>query len=217
MKTAFQFDPRTGDYIGQVEVARDDDAMALALAADVDKALAAPRDVVAAMDEGEERDAALAELAKLEKKVEADARKNQVDIWLLPEDATFTVLPAIPKGHGAKWTGEAWVTMPDHRGEVWYDADGMGYMLYHLGHEKNFEFPLTPTKPKAAADRQAAEAVRAERDARLADSDVLVLPDRWEAYTDARRKAVAAYRDALRNVTGQKGFPHNVTWPRLDS
>jgi len=48
--------------------------------------------------------------------------------------------------------------------------------------------------------------VRAERDARLEASDPMALADR---ITDAWR----TYRQALRDVPDQSGFPTNVIWP----
>ena len=48
--------------------------------------------------------------------------------------------------------------------------------------------------------------VRAERDSRLAASDTMALADR---ITDAWR----TYRQALRDVPAQAGFPTDVTWP----
>lgn len=63
---------------------------------------------------------------------------------------------------------------------------------------------------KTADDiRQDKSAVqRARRDSRLADSDWTMLPD---SPTD--KDAWAAYRQALRDVTKQTGFPNTVTWP----
>ena len=48
--------------------------------------------------------------------------------------------------------------------------------------------------------------VRAQRDALLAASDHMALADR---ITDEWR----TYRQALRDVPAQSGFPTNVTWP----
>jgi hypothetical protein len=46
-----------------------------------------------------------------------------------------------------------------------------------------------------------------ERDSLLAATD-------WMALSDVTLTADwAAYRQALRDVTAQAGFPHNVTWP----
>jgi len=53
-----------------------------------------------------------------------------------------------------------------------------------------------------------AEQVRKERDRLLADSDWTQVPD---APVDST--AWADYRQALRDVPQQAGFPNDVTWP----
>tara|TARA_R110001632_G_scaffold59952_2_gene145655 strand:+ start:396 stop:689 length:294 start_codon:yes stop_codon:yes gene_type:complete len=59
----------------------------------------------------------------------------------------------------------------------------------------------------AGADDRAAAEVRAERDAKLADTD-------WTASTDVTMTAeMTAYRQALRDVPAQAGFPNTITWP----
>lgn len=60
----------------------------------------------------------------------------------------------------------------------------------------------------AALDAKHAELIRADRDARLANSD-------WTQVADAPvdQTAWAAYRQALRDVPTQAGFPWDVTWP----
>ena len=57
-------------------------------------------------------------------------------------------------------------------------------------------------------DDEQAKAIRADRDKRLVDTD-------WTQVADAQvDKAVwATYRQALRDVPAQAGFPHDVTWP----
>ena len=58
---------------------------------------------------------------------------------------------------------------------------------------------------------QTAETIRAQRDALLAACDWTQMPD---SPLDADTKAAwAAYRQALRDVPQQEGFPENVTWP----
>ena len=52
-----------------------------------------------------------------------------------------------------------------------------------------------------------AEMVRKDRDAKLAKTDWWVLSDRTA--TDEQ----LAYRQALRDITDQAGFPTDVTWP----
>jgi len=61
---------------------------------------------------------------------------------------------------------------------------------------------------KATKDAEQAKSVRATRGEKLAESD-------WTQVADAPvDKAVwATYRQALRDVTAQSGFPWTVTWP----
>ena len=60
----------------------------------------------------------------------------------------------------------------------------------------------------AALDAQQAASVRATRNQQLAESD-------WTQVADAPvdQSAWAAYRQALRDVTAQPGFPWDITWP----
>ena len=64
------------------------------------------------------------------------------------------------------------------------------------------------TAYKAQKDAEQAKNVRATRDAKLAECD-------WTQVEDAPvDKAVwATYRQALRDVTAQTGFPWTITWP----
>lgn len=55
--------------------------------------------------------------------------------------------------------------------------------------------------------------VRAQRDRLLASTDVVALADRWAAMSDATRTAWAVYRQALRDIPEQTGFPNDVIWP----
>jgi len=58
-----------------------------------------------------------------------------------------------------------------------------------------------------ANDRKAAE-VRAERNTKLAATD-------WTQITDATadKQAWATYRQALRDISAQSGFPLTIVWP----
>ena len=65
----------------------------------------------------------------------------------------------------------------------------------------------TPTTQELEAEQ--AQRVRDQRSALLAKSDWTQLPD-----VDATTSSVwATYRQALRDITAQAGFPYNVTWP----
>jgi hypothetical protein len=64
---------------------------------------------------------------------------------------------------------------------------------------------------KAAKDAEQAKSVRATRDTKLSETDWRVIKAAETATTlDA---AWATYRQALRDVTGQSGFPWTITWP----
>lgn len=79
----------------------------------------------------------------------------------------------------------------DHSGDIgWHFANGA------------WVEPVVPVIPPTA------EEVRAERNALLAASD-------WTQVADAPvdQAAWAAYRQELRDVTKQAGFPHDVVWP----
>ena len=61
---------------------------------------------------------------------------------------------------------------------------------------------------KDALDAQQAALIRSQRTQKLAESD-------WSQVADAPvdKAAWAVYRQALRDVTTQTGFPWEVTWP----
>lgn len=102
---------------------------------------------------------------------------------------------------------------------------------FHVGscngatHYRNEEFLTQPPKPSLAHDWDeanfvwvlnearkleiAAVGVRAKRDALLAQSDWTQLPD----VPIADNEAWAVYRQALRDITEQPGFPTDVVWP----
>ncbi len=66
---------------------------------------------------------------------------------------------------------------------------------------------LTPEELEKQTEVQA-EGVRMERNRRLAESDWTQLPD-----APVDHVAWATYRQELRDVTAQPGFPWNVVWP----
>lgn len=51
------------------------------------------------------------------------------------------------------------------------------------------------------------EEIRQERNRLLSDTDWMALSD------NTMTPAWASYRQALRDISEQEGFPHNVTWP----
>jgi len=85
--------------------------------------------------------------------------------------------------------------------KVWYNkTTGDGAVFDDAEDMSNWpDFQETKPLPTEAE-------VRAERDELLAASDTMALADR---ITDAWR----TYRQALRDVPDQSGFPTNITWP----
>lgn len=69
---------------------------------------------------------------------------------------------------------------------------------------------------KTAAELEAerleslANAARAKRDALIKETDFYMLPD-----YSLVPEGIAEYRQALRDITGQSGFPHSIQWPEL--
>ena len=74
--------------------------------------------------------------------------------------------------------------------------------------EEEAEWDAKEAQYIAGADDRAAAEVRTERDAKLAETD-------WTQVADAPvdQAAWASYRQSLRAVPEQAGFPNTVTWP----
>jgi len=87
-------------------------------------------------------------------------------------------------------------------GPVFTDTTVEGVTTTALEHE---------TAYKASKDTEQAKSVRTTRDTKLAECDWRVIKAAETATTlDA---AWATYRQALRDVTAQSGFPWTITWP----
>lgn len=74
--------------------------------------------------------------------------------------------------------------------------------------EEEAEWDTMEAEYAAGANNRAAAAIRTERDAKLSESD-------WTQVADAPvdKTAWATYRQSLRDVPSQSGFPNEVTWP----
>jgi hypothetical protein len=97
-------------------------------------------------------------------------------------------------------------------------VDGKWYTKYILGPVFTDTVATDETPAKTAAENEAdykavkdaeqAKNVRASRGEKLAESD-------WTQVADAPvdKEVWATYRQSLRDVTAQSGFPWTVTWP----
>lgn len=61
-------------------------------------------------------------------------------------------------------------------------------------------------------DNQWADMIRRKRDALISGTDYYILPDYTEIPPEAL-EAIKVYRQALRDIPEQAGFPRNVKWP----
>lgn len=74
--------------------------------------------------------------------------------------------------------------------------------------EEEAEWDAMEAEHAAGANDRAAAEVRKERDAKLTESD-------WTQVADAPvdQTAWATYRQALRDIPEQAGFPNTINWP----
>jgi hypothetical protein len=72
--------------------------------------------------------------------------------------------------------------------------------------------PYVPPTAEELFEQLAAE-VRFNRNRPLAESDWTQMPDARAAMGEAKAAEWDAYRQALRDVPEQEGFPENVVWP----
>ena len=86
-----------------------------------------------------------------------------------------------------------------------YHATANGNVAFTA--EEEAEFDAAETAWIADANNRKAEKTRAKRNKLLADTD-------WRASSDLTLSTEwATYRQALRDVPGQAGFPNTITWP----
>jgi len=75
--------------------------------------------------------------------------------------------------------------------------------------EEEAEWDAREAAYAAGADTRKAVEVRAERNTKLADTDWTQAADVPQSVKDS----YAPYRQALRDLTTQSGFPNQVIWP----
>lgn len=70
-----------------------------------------------------------------------------------------------------------------------------------------FKFP----KGELKTDKECAAEARGKRNALIAETDFMLMPD--YPLSEAKRQALTVYRQALRDVPAQSGFPRQIDWP----
>ncbi|MBU1003208.1 MAG: phage tail assembly chaperone [Proteobacteria bacterium] len=155
-----------------------------------------------------------------------ESAQSEQTVYMLPAHAMATPPPEAAEGFAAVWNGTVWELKEDHRGETLYStATGKALVIEALG-------PLPPATTAVAPQAFEvwdevsqgwvlnndawAEAVRAERNLRLGASDAMALPDYPHA-DEASRQIWLDYRQALRDLTEEQGFPWTPgeeVWPQ---
>ena len=69
----------------------------------------------------------------------------------------------------------------------------------------------TPDDLVRERNDQLAKSIRSKRNQLIADTDYMVMPD--YPITSEQLIAVQAYRQELRDITNQEGFPNDVVFP----
>ena len=89
-------------------------------------------------------------------------------------------------------------------------SDSEGYRQLR-GDDLSWSIEKIPEKTKDELRKEAEEYVRAKRDNQLARTDFILMQD-YPA-SEAQKREVTKYRQALRDIPQQAGFPENIEWP----
>jgi hypothetical protein len=143
-------------------------------------------------------------------------KDNGGPTWATTTEEILDVLGADEVFEGPQATGGTVYQFSQFAGVE--QIDGKWYTKYILGPVFT-DREATETEPaktaaeqeaeyKAMKDAEQAENVRRTRTERLKNCDWTQIAD-----STADKAAWAVYRQALRDVTGQEGFPWTITWP----
>lgn len=94
---------------------------------------------------------------------------------------------------------------------VWCNESGKAYIEEIEPQDGVRRFQIV--KVPEPTDEEIAEQVRLERDRRIAATDYLAMPD--YPLSEEEKAAVMVYRQALRDIPSQEGFPREVVWPEV--
>lgn len=87
------------------------------------------------------------------------------------------------------------------------DSEGNSSLEGLIGCLHFYGYPLGELK----TDKEHAAEAREKRNALIAETDYMAMPD--YPLDDEKKAAVFAYRQALRDVPEQAGFPRQIDWP----
>jgi hypothetical protein len=114
---------------------------------------------------------------------QADLSPLEPGVWLVPGGCVEVEPPSLTEGQKAQWVNGAWVVVSPP------------------------PEPDPESEPEPTLEEKA-EMARSDRNGRLRVSD-------WTQISDATVDAAAwrVYRQALRDVPQQAGFPETIVWP----
>lgn len=92
---------------------------------------------------------------------------------------------------------------------VWCNAEGKAYIkeIEPKGGVRRFQIVKTPEP----TDEELAIKARAERNMKIAETDYYMMPDYPSDPNNIEE--MKAYRQSLRDIPKQEGFPSKFTWP----
>lgn len=156
-------------------------------------------------------------------------------VFLIPPSST-EIAPELKDGFFYRWDGSAWI----EEKKPTCSADFEGLVISHTsqtprdiamreliqkhcehcethrivrGDDLSWSVERIPEKTEAEKLAEAEESVRVKRDSLISQTDYLLTPDYPISAEDL--ELVKAYRQALRDVPQQEGFPFDVVWPEL--
>lgn len=156
-------------------------------------------------------------------------------VFIQPHSSTL-VAPDELEGKWAKWTGENWdyVTLPktvdeliafgkikhDQQTAFWNKMTQLrNELLKEQKHVKQdlvdgwWELTKIPEPTAEEIQAQIARDARSKRDYLISQTDYLLQPD--YPISAEQLEEVKAYRQALRDVPEQDGFPETIVWPEM--
>lgn len=156
-------------------------------------------------------------------------------VFIHPHSSTL-VAPDELEGKWAKWTGENWdyVTLPKTVdeliafGKIKHDQqtafwNKMTQLRNELLKEQKYvkqdlvdgwwELTKIPEPTAEEIQAQIARDARSKRDYLISQTDYLLQPD--YPISAEQLEEVKAYRQALRDVPEQDGFPETIVWPEM--
>jgi len=127
---------------------------------------------------------------------------NRKDLEAAPDDVRERFVNSLAGSiNKYVWNGSEW-TLEQNTSEI----ERFGFTLADF---PDAPVPEAPTyNPDERQLEQEAEEVRTQRDALLSQSDWTQVPD-----APVNQTAWAEYRQALRDLPQQAGFPTEITWP----